>query len=289
MMPINTILTHPGSAHKDDFLACCILVHVHRAPVERRDPTPSDLCEPSTAVIDVGGIHDPASKNFDHHQFSQDGTPICAISLVLQDLGLYDDARKFCEWLEPAEWFDCRGVSETARWLGVERDIMGKLNSPIDVTLLRRFATSRRLFQEDPLWHIMAYIGEDIVGFLSSLRQRLAFIRQHCEVWTVDTPSGSFDALFMPRTHPLPENPSSGLPRFISQSDHASSIIAMVYPDRRGNGYGLSRHNDTPLLDFTKIASCPDVHFSHARGFVAKSSATDPARLRELLAMAYTP
>jgi len=40
-------------------------------------------------------------------------------------------------------------------------------------------------------------------------------------------------------------------------------------------------------LDFTKIQDCPDVHFAHARGFVAKTSATDPARLRELLALAW--
>ena len=61
----------------------------------------------------------------------------------------------------------------------------------------------------------------------------------------------------------------------------------MVYPDRRGNGYGLSRHNDNLSIDFTRIADSEDVHFAHARGFVAKTSATDPARLRELLALAY--
>jgi hypothetical protein len=57
----------------------------------------------------------------------------------------------------------------------------------------------------------------------------------------------------------------------------------MVYPDRRGNGYGLSRHNDHPGLDFTRIEKHDDVHFAHARGFVAKTPATNPDRLRELL------
>ena len=60
-------------------------------------------------------------------------------------------------------------------------------------------------------------------------------------------------------------------------------IAGLVYPDRRGSGFGLSRHNDHPGLDFTRIENCEDVHFAHARGFVAKTSATDPVRLRELL------
>ena len=64
-------------------------------------------------------------------------------------------------------------------------------------------------------------------------------------------------------------------------------MVGLVYPDRRGAGFGLSRHNDHPGLDFTKIGACDDVHFTHARGFVAKTSATDPLRLRELLARSW--
>ena len=92
----------------------------------------------------------------------------------------------------------------------------------------------------------------------------------------------------MPRTEPPADEPSSGIPRFIEETGKTKSVVAMVYPDRRGAGYGLSRHNDNPLVDFTAIAECDDVHFAHARGFVAKTSATDPERLRELLAIAQT-
>jgi hypothetical protein len=61
----------------------------------------------------------------------------------------------------------------------------------------------------------------------------------------------------------------------------------LVYPDRRGSGYGLSRHKDHPRLDFTRVGTAVDVHFAHARGFVAKTSASDPERLKELLAAAW--
>ena len=37
---------------------------------------------------------------------------------------------------------------------------------------------------------------------------------------------------------------------------------------------------------FPDLAAEPDVHFAHLRGFVAKTSAADPKRLRELLLLA---
>ncbi|NNE93768.1 MAG: hypothetical protein HKN23_19125, partial [Verrucomicrobiales bacterium] len=287
-MSIRQILTHPGGAHKDDFLACSVLIHQHDAPVVRRDPTDEDLADPETVVVDVGHEHEPERGNFDHHQFPKDHPPVCALSLVLQDLGLYEDAQKFCEWLEPAEFFDTRGANETARWLGVERDIIGKLNSPMDVTLLRRFAQARELNAADPLWQIMKMVGEDLVVYLRDLRERLGFLEQHAEFWTVQANGSEFEVAFLPRTDPLPDEPSAGLGRFIEEQGKSDSVIAMVYPDRRGDGYGLGRFDDNQKMDFAPLeANCDDVHFAHARGFVAKTSATDPARLRELLALAY--
>jgi len=39
MTPFTTILTHPGSAHKDEFLACCVLLASSPGPIVRREPT----------------------------------------------------------------------------------------------------------------------------------------------------------------------------------------------------------------------------------------------------------
>lgn len=284
-MPYRQILTHPGSAHKDDFLACCLLLAKHSAPIIRRDPTAEDLEEADTAVVDIGDQHQPELGNFDHHQFPRDHPPTCSLSLVLQHLGLYDDARRFCDWLEPAEWLDTRGPVDTSRWLGIGRDTLAKLNSPIDVTLLRRFASQPEHRPGEPLWEVMRWIGSDLIDYLQQLRQRLDFIASHAEVWTIDHPAGAFEVLFMPRTEPLPEEPSAALGRHIDGLQRP--IAGMIYPDRRGGGYGLSRHQDNPRLDFTRIANEADVHFAHARGFVAKTSASHPARLRELIAAAW--
>lgn len=286
-MTFSRILTHPGGSHKDEFLACCLLLAENPVPVVRREPTAEDLADLSTAVVDVGHEHAPERGNFDHHQFPKDHPPVCALSLVLQHLGVYEDARQFCDWLEPAEWFDTRGPIETAKWLGLPRETLFKLNSPIDTTLLRRFAGMSELQPGEPLWEVMKWIGEDLLSYLKNLRQRLDYIAQVAEFWDIPTPEGSFKVLFMPRTEPMPEEPSSGLPRFIEGHPDGADVVGQVYPDRRGTGYGLSRHNDHPALDFTRIENCEDVHFAHARGFVAKTSASDPARLRELLAQAW--
>ncbi|MEX1049158.1 MAG: MYG1 family protein [Akkermansiaceae bacterium] len=286
-MTFSQILTHPGGSHKDEFLACCLLLAGNPVPILRREPTDADLADLSTAVVDVGHEHAPERGNFDHHQFPKDYPPTCALSLVLGHLGVYEDARAFCDWLEPAEWFDTRGPNETARWLGVERQTLFKLNSPIDTTLLRRFAAVTRLEPGEPLWEVMRWIGQDLLDYLKTLRSRLDFIGEVGEFWEIESAGGPFKVLFIPRTDPLPDEPSAGLGRFIDAHPGVGLVAGLVYPDRRGVGFGLSRHNDHAGLDFTRIQDCTDVHFAHARGFVAKTTATDPSRLRELLGQAW--
>ncbi|MEN9841598.1 MAG: hypothetical protein RL376_1398 [Verrucomicrobiota bacterium] len=287
MASFTTILTHPGSAHKDEFLACCVLIALAPAPILRREPTEGDLADPSVLVLDVGHRHEPELNNFDHHQFPRDQVPTCSISLILQHMGLYEDACAFCDWLEPAEWFDCRGPNETARWLGVERDIVVRLNSPIDGTLLRRFAQAIRHQPGEPLWEIMRMIGEDLLGYLRGVRSRLDFIAAHAERWPLaHAAAKGAEVLYLPRTEAMSDDPSSGLDRYLVTQGLADTVIATICPDRRSEGFGLSRFRDNVRLDFTRILGEPDVHFAHAGGFVAKTTATDPARLRALVELA---
>ncbi|MEM6821799.1 MAG: MYG1 family protein, partial [Verrucomicrobiota bacterium] len=81
-MPIKKIVTHPGSAHKDDFLACSLLISLHDVPIERRLPSDRELTNPEVCLIDIGHEHKPELLNFDHHQFPRDHVPTCSLSLV---------------------------------------------------------------------------------------------------------------------------------------------------------------------------------------------------------------
>ena len=280
---ITSVVTHPGGAHKDDFLACAVLLTQAPVAIERRDPTDADLNDPLVAVVDIGNEHSDTLHNFDHHQFPPDHMPTCALSLVLQHLGIYEDAREFCSWLEVAEWFDCRGPVDTAEWLGMDRETLGKLNSPLDITLLRRFAAQAEHKPGEPIWEVMRMIGQDLVDYVTSLRERIDFVGQHAEVWEFD----GFKALYMPRTEPLPDEASSGLGYHVEKLGLEEEIIALVYPDSRGTGYGLRRFNDDPRMEFTQINAEEDVHFTHARGFIAKTSSGDAERLKELLRRSY--
>ncbi len=289
MTQLTTILTHPGSAHKDELLACSVLLALHPVPIVRREPTPADLADPAIAVVDVGGQHDPALNNFDHHQLPKHHPPTCSLSLVLQHLGLYDDARQFCEWLEAAEWFDCRGLITTAKWLGATPAMLARLTSPVDITLLRRFALTTRLEPGQPLWEILRMVGEDLLDYVRTLRARLDFIGQHAQIWSLDLAGAPAKILFLPRTDPLPDDPSMGIERYIEQRGLATEVVGIVSPDRRSTGYGLSRYRDNARLDFMRIADRPGVHFAHARGFVAKTSLSEIGQLQDLVARAGVP
>jgi len=284
---ITSILTHPGGAHKDEFLACAVLLTQAPVAIQRREPTEADLADTSIAVLDVGGEHAPERSNFDHHQFPRDMVPTCALSLVLQHLGLYQDAREFCSWLEVAEWFDCRGPNDTAEWLGMDRETIGKLNSPLDITILRRFASQTEHKPGQPIWEIMRMIGQDLVDYVTGLRTRLDFVAQHAEVWTLGPTDGTFKVLFMPRTEPMPDEASAGLGGHVIALGLEEEVLALIYPDSRGEGYGMRRFNDDQRMDFSPLDAETDVHFAHARGFIAKTSSADVERLKALVNSAY--
>jgi Uncharacterised protein family (UPF0160) len=286
MIAPTLLLTHPGGAHKDEFLACCVLLARHTIPIERREPTEADLASPEVCVIDAGHRHEPALNNFDHHQFPREHAPTCALSLVLQHLGLYEDAREFCDWLETAEWFDCRGPIDTARWLGMERATLGKLISPIDITILRRFAGCARLNPGHPIWEIMRMVGEDMIGHVTSSRAKLDQLQRVALRWELDIGGAPGVIVFLARTDTYADDIATSLDRYIERQSWAGQVVGSVYPDRRAQGYGLGRYRDNPRLDFTRIAREPDVHFAHARGFVAKTSANDIARLQALIVAA---
>ncbi|MCA9610771.1 MAG: MYG1 family protein [Myxococcales bacterium] len=286
---LRTILTHPGGAHKDELLACCVLIAEHGVPVVRREPTPEELDDPAVAVVDVGGVHDPAKNDFDHHHFPRETAPTCALSLVLDHLGLYEDAKHHCDWLEPAEWFDSRGPGKTATWLEVPRRAISRLSSPIDGTLLRRFAAREELHPGETLYEMMRFVGEDLLEYLRVAHERQAFVAARAERWRIERGDQVIEAVFLPRTEPLADEPRIAVSTYVRGAELEATTAAIVYPDRRGGGYGISRYEDHPELDFARVGDEPDVGFAHQSGFMCKTSATDPARLRELIAKAWRP
>ena len=283
---IKTIITHPGGAHKDDFLACSVLLSNHPVSIFRRDPTEQELEDPEVAVVDIGHQHDPKLNNFDHHQLPRDHEPTCALSLVLQKFEIYEDTKEFCSWLETTEWFDCRGPHDTAEWLGVDREAMAKLNSPLDVTMFQAFAKQKEHHPGEPVWEVMKMMGTDLVQYVTGLRGRINQVAKIEEFWDLGQGEDMFKVAFVPRTEPEVEEASGGLAWRIKELGLEEEVVAMVYPDSRGGGYGMRRYDDNLALDFSQLSEQPDVHFTHNRGFIAKTSTTEVSRLKELVLLA---
>ncbi len=86
--------THDGTFHADDVTACALLIvfgQIDRDKVVRtRDSAELNQCE---YVCDVGGVYDPTTKRFDHHQSDYQGKFSSAgmILSYLLDRGLIDD------------------------------------------------------------------------------------------------------------------------------------------------------------------------------------------------------
>ncbi|MEM0926947.1 MAG: hypothetical protein AAGJ83_12975, partial [Planctomycetota bacterium] len=129
-------------------------------------------------------------------------------------------------------------------------------------------------------------IGEDMVSYIERLREGLRFLNEHCQFWTIETEHDSVEVVFLPRNETMPADPTLGLQHFVDSDCRDRPIVGTVTPDRRGDGYGLSRHDDNAILDFYRLNEESDIRFAHPRGFVAKSTSTDPGRLRELIELA---
>ncbi len=73
-MILKSFGTHDGTFHADEVSACALLLvfdRIERSKIIRsRDPQTLAQCE---YVCDVGGVYDPASKRFDHHQVEYKG------------------------------------------------------------------------------------------------------------------------------------------------------------------------------------------------------------------------
>lgn len=87
--------THDGSFHADEVTACALLLYfnlIDRDKIFRsREPEKLSQCE---YVCDVGGVYDPASKRFDHHQVEYRGILSSAgmVWLYLKEEGIVDGA-----------------------------------------------------------------------------------------------------------------------------------------------------------------------------------------------------
>ena len=289
-----TIITHPGRAHRDDFLAVCWLLGDVITPPEvyRREPSQADLDDATVYVLDIGGRYDPSFRNFDHHQFPADSPPTCALQLLLEhDLGL-TEAHEAFPWLYTTGLIDSKGIVAAAAHYGVPLKLFSKGGSPVESMMLEWFASVSFLNSKHVLHQVMTNIGlsmwERATHFNAAKDQVNVELRRESHNSTL------FDILVADEatkhmTYPtyLPEIMELNCKAAVAQgADPIASISPSV--DGRGEGWTLYRYNDNKCIDFKLIRNHPKVTFVHANGFLAKVN-TDVTRdeLIEMVKLSY--
>jgi len=278
------IITHPGQSHRDEFLACCLLIAEHgNIHIARRDPTEDELTCDQTYVIDVGGQYSQDLLNFDHHHFPRESPPNCALSMVMRHLGIYSSSTAIFPWLTPTEILDCKGPIALANWAGTDRDSLMGLMSPVESQMLQVFSRYESIDPSDCIHIMMGYIGTGILTYLNAVGTRLELLEQSLsfrvgELLCIDTRhivSGKDD-------------PALGLEIFC-KTRLTDEPAVTVTSDDRGNGFTLFRRNDNPKIDFSRIKDEPDVVFAHTNGFIAKVKPGGNAAILIANAMDHAP
>lgn len=268
------IVVHPGSAHRDDFLAVSVLLAT-LDPVEvfRREPTGDDLVDPDIFVVDVGMTYDPPRRNFDHHQ---DLSLPCAFHLVMKHLGYHEDALSVFGWYPFMSMMDVRGPHKTAEHFGVDASVLLASSSPIDGYILSRFSRVRSLRENDLLYKFMREMGRDMIALIGLKKNRLELLKKEARV----VPLKQLKAVLSP----IEDNPKLSMELYLRGLDD-DKIVICITPSVRGAGWELLRLGDSSLVDFRAIADRPEVRFVHATGYVATTQTLiSPERVIELAA-----
>ncbi len=267
------IIVHPGSAHKDDFLAVSVLLAtLDDAVVCRCEPTQADLDDPNTYVVDVGMVYDPDRHNFDHHQ---DPALPCAFHLVMQHLGHHDAAMLMFMWYPHMSMMDVRGPYHTADQLGVDSNVFFATSSPIEGYLLSIFARVESLCARDPLFLFMKELGKDMIDLIDRKLKRFERLKTEAKVVPVKHLKSVFSEI-----SPAPKLAMELYLRYLNDD----RIVMSITPSNRGEGWELVRLGNNTVVDFLAISGCPEVRFVHASGFLAKTH--DRLPMQEVVGLA---
>lgn len=261
------IVTHPGTAHADDFLSCCVLAAKLGVPIERREPTGSELNDPGVWIVDVGGRSDFEARegnrtnNFDHHH---NDLLECSYMQILIALGLYEKFRRAYRWHENVDFRDRRGAKALGEKYNLTDEQMFELGSPVHTVMItlfekQTFLAPFHVSQNDAghIYEAMRMIGTELISYAE----------KYGEAW------GRLEACDHRnfRGHWILINHSDDITATGDYSrEHKISIMASH--DNRGKGWAILRTNEgEKVFDFNLIANDPRVAFAHKGGFIAKT------------------
>lgn len=260
-MKPHCILTHPGTGHKDDFLACCIAMEFFDIEaIERREPTSEEIDDPLFLKLDVGKVYDRNIYAFDHHQSSE--LP-CALHLLCEYLGIGTLIEKMKPWYQTVNWIDTLGPKHFYEKMGFPYMNRKYLGDPISGYILRSFSRKEKITSNDDLFHLMAGIGTEIADDIDERVERIQILESRA---TVVNAKGLNILVFLDEI----TRPQYALGDFreIWEERNGLTIAGSITRDNRSGGFSLYRYDDHPKINFTRVNSKRTTYI-HPNGFLA--------------------
>lgn len=274
---IHKIITHPGSAHKDEFLAICLASHMTGCTnIERRVVTDADLSDPSVMVIDIGRQYNPALNNFDHHH---DASLNSSYALVAKHFGLEKALKLSDKAYDTVDIEDREGPVKSAERYGLSVAEYNALSDPIGVAMLSTFSGYQQVPKE--MAAVMQKMGENMVTRAQEYQPDYERLQADMQIKDVDGVRYFVDSQ------------DKSVAREDFAREHEVAII--VSPNSRDGGWKLKRMDDHPRVDFRNAKSLDELDpakapksFIHANGFLAATTKAD-ADIEKIIAASLQP
>jgi len=259
------ILTHPGSAHADDLVACALCSAVHGGiQIERRIPADFELNDPEIAVLDQGLRWEPDHWNFDHHQDDPRVHGRCATSLLLEHLLHVTPAElpQHVAWLPAFETWDARGPGALGRAYGLDMSQTIAIQyDPTGMLFRDLFAEQTHIAPGESFGRILQAIGQRLLEDIQQRRDDFALLDARMR----QVQSAGLSGLFLE-----PGPGETDLPKFMKEwialrHPHIDFYITL---NRRG-GTSLTRWGDHSKLNFHQLQNHPGIRYTHPGGFLA--------------------
>lgn len=267
---VRKIVTHPGGAHEDDFIAVALALGLisstgNDVTVWRRDPTEAELVNPEVLVLDVGKAYNPSQLCFDHHQYDDPSVEgECALSLFVKWLDL-EHTFSVQRWWKALVMGDAVGPFAVAADLGLPK-FPFELESPIARVLLQMFEAHEALHQGTGMHSMMGRIGKDLLAMAEKFATRYDHLKVHGTHMSPNSVRGilvqedmsNFDIYEVAQT--LKDDGTWAPHQFI------------MFFSQRGAGWDFFRFNDSEQVNFAVMQDKPGIDFAHNVGFYCQTA-----------------
>lgn len=245
------IITHPGSAHFDEFFGICLILAQFPDSdfiIERREPSQKELDDPNIWVLDIGADLNPELKNFDHHQ----NIDLSASFVLVADYLNLSKILKTLTWWDFKDKIDRFGPAKTGAEIGTTS--LRSTYSPFEEWYLEMFTSNPN--GSIPL---MRKFGISAIKKAQKMASQFKFWAK-CEKVTINN-----EIVFIGHT-----DSSTGAQEYNDTLDKPAAVV--INHDSRGRGWKLCRFDNFPNVDFSKLEGRTDIKFTHKTGFVAKTN-----------------